>query len=343
MYKTGIFAGKFIPPHRGHMNAIIRASAQCETLYVVVSDNALNTRELCLQNGLAEMDVKMRARWLSQEVQCFGHIRVIFIDESGICFPQGWPLWIARLRESIPQPIEVSFTADKEYEAVNHAFFPEVETVILDREEQPVSATDIRKNPLDHWDYILPSARPFFAKKVLLTGTESCGKTTMAGYLAKIFDTVWSEETGRNYSVRYMGGNEQVFKPQDFDIIASEQYMADTQVLKNANRVVFFDGDAVLTQYYCQMYTGEISKGIQFFVDPQRYDRVLLFTPDVPWVPDGFRFNPDHTYRWQLHDELKSMYFSQGFGPKMHEISGDYLSRLKICIEQTNIVLSKRY
>ena len=46
-------------------------------------------------------------------------------------------------------------------------YFPESAVEIFDpkRTRYPISATDIRNDILGNWDYILGSARPFFAKK----------------------------------------------------------------------------------------------------------------------------------------------------------------------------------
>jgi HTH-type transcriptional repressor of NAD biosynthesis genes len=76
---------------------------------------------------------------------------------------------------------------------------------------------------------------------------------------------------------------------KDFDLIAYQQYMADVSdmdALKKANRVVFYDTDATVTQFYAKMYLGQTSDGIEKFVDASRYDAVFLFTPDVTWVAD---------------------------------------------------------
>ena len=53
-------------------------------------------------------------------------------------------------------------------------------------------AGDIRSNILGNWHYILGAARPFFSKKVLIAGTESCGKTTLTKCLANLYNTSWS-------------------------------------------------------------------------------------------------------------------------------------------------------
>jgi hypothetical protein len=39
------------------------------------------------------MDIKLRARWLSQELAGLDHIKILMLDEEGIPeFPDGWPL-----------------------------------------------------------------------------------------------------------------------------------------------------------------------------------------------------------------------------------------------------------
>jgi HTH-type transcriptional repressor of NAD biosynthesis genes len=238
------------------------------------------------------------------------------------------------LLKVLPEPVEAMFGGEEDYAAPMAQYLPMMKYVLFDykRSQYPISGTEIRRNPLMHWDYIPGAARPFFAKKILLTGTESVGKTTLAKYLAKIFHTPWSPpEVGRYYSSKHMGGNEAVFVPRDFDIIAYEQYLSDMDALRHANRFVFFDSDAVVTLYYARMYTQdpEDFPGVKRFIDPGRYDCVIMLTPDVPWVDDGLRFNSDEKLRWELHAKLMKMYEEYGFGGKIHTVSGGYCERLR--------------
>jgi HTH-type transcriptional repressor of NAD biosynthesis genes len=335
MYKTGVFAGKFMPPHRGHLSAIINSATQCETLYVVVSDNKTMTERMCKESGLPVMDGLTRTKWLSQELQGFEHIKVLLLDESDIPeYPLGWAQWSSALKCLIRKNIDVLFGGDKEYKEVNDIWFPHSDYVLFDykRERYSVSASLIRENPFKYWDYILGSARPFFAKKVLITGTESCGKTTITKYLAKIFHTSWSEEVGRDYSKNYLGGNESVFTMEDFGRIAYMQYEADMDALRKANKIVFYDTDAVVTQYYSELYLGGLSERVESFVDSTRYDKVLIFTPSVKWVADGLRWNKDQKTRNDLHSRLFTMYVWRGFKNKIIEIDGDYRQRLEEAI-----------
>lgn len=342
MYKTGVLAGKFTPPHRGHLSAIINASTKCEKLYVVISDHAKLTKMLCDKDNLPLMDLKLRAKWLSKELQGFDHIKVLMLDETNIpMYPYGWEQWSQMLIDLIPEKIDVLFGGELEYKEENDKYFPDAVYEIFDykRERYPISATEIRANPLKHWDYILGSARHFFAKKVLIVGTESCGKTTMTKYLAKIYHTSWSEEAGRYYSTKYLGGNEDVFTIEDFEMIVYEQFQADMDALNKANKVVFYDTDALITQYYAEMYINQKSNLIEKFINPNRYDLVLFFAPDVKWVDDGFRWNEKNEVRYELHKKLKNMYIEHGFGDKIVDISGNYNERLQKCIKTIDKLL----
>ena len=82
---------------------------------------------------------------------------------------------------------------------------------------------------------------------------------------------------------------------------------------------------------------GEEFPPIETLVDPNRYDVVILLTPDVKWVSDGFRLNGEDEKRWRLHQLLKQMYIDRGFGDKIIEVSGNYNERLNKVME-----LSKR-
>jgi HTH-type transcriptional repressor of NAD biosynthesis genes len=346
MYNVGVFPGKFIPPHRGHLMAIIRAATQVKKLYVVVSDSEDFTSKVCSQHNLRFMSLALRAKWLSQELQGFEHIKVIMLDETGIPFyPEGTKKWSALLKKVIPTKFDVIFGGELEYQKTYMQNFPNVEYSVFDysRTRYPISATEIRANPLKHWDYILGCARPHFAKRILVTGTESCGKTTLVKSLAKIFHTSWAEEVGRYYSERHLGGNEDLFSIEDFFHIAYEQVKIDEAALRSANRIVFFDTDAVVTQFYCELYMKVQNPDIEMFVEPNKYDKVLFLAPNVKWVPDGLRWNEDQSVRYRLHEKLRRMYIERGFSDKMINIEEDsYVERLDKAVEISDVLLEEK-
>lgn len=346
MYNIGVFPGKFFPPHRGHLNSIIQAATEVNRLYVVVSDNMDIAKEKCDKDKLPYMPLELRAKWISIELQNIDHIKVIILDETGIApYPDGCKPWAEKLKETMPEKFDVIFGGDVEYQNTYMENFPGVVYAIHDRNEgrYSISATKIRTDYLDHWDYILGSAREFFARRVLITGTESCGKTTLVKYLAKIFHTSWAEEWGRHYPDKYLGSNDKLLLTEDFFRIAFEQQMIDEHALRTANRIAFFDSDAVVTQFYCKMYTGRYNRDVERFVDPDKYDVVLMLSPDVEWIADGMRWKSKQEERLRLHNELGDMYVRRGFKRVITIDSDSYSGRLGEAIRVADKLLADRF
>ena len=343
MYQTGVYFGRFLPPHRGHLYQIIEASTKSQNLIVVISDNAEQTRALCEADGLPEISYRLRKQWFSQQVQDMPHIQVRVLDESDIpVYPEGWQEWSKRMREVVCAPIDAFFVGDLSYSETLASYFPEAKVELFDpsRTRYPISATEIRKNILGNWHYILGAARPFFAKKVLIAGTESCGKTTLTKCLAKLYNTSWSEEVGRYYARDYLGNDETIYTDEDFGRIAHIQYEQDYHALRSANKVCFFDTDATYTDYFSELYMGHRNELVEKYIDHTRYDRLFYLTPDVRWVADGQRLNGDEDRRRILNDRLLQMYRDYGFGDKITIISGDYNARLHKAIQLVDDLLT---
>ena len=343
MYKTGVYFGRFCPPHRGHLYQMIEASTRCEKLIVVISDNRSQTEEICRADGLPTITYQLRKQWLGQQVQDMEHIEVRVLDETDIAlYPDGWPEWAARMRSVVPETIDAFFVGDRDYEETLQAYFPESRIELFDpaRSRYPISATEIRRDILNNWHYILGPARPFFAKKVLIAGTESCGKTTLTKCLAKLYNTSWSEEVGRYYARDYLGGDETIYTDEDFGRMAYLQAEQDFHAMRTANKVCFFDTDAVVTNYYSELYMGHRNKLVEAYINPKRYDVLMFLTPDVAWVDDGMRLNGSQERREMLNNRLLNMYREFGFGDKIVFISGDYNQRLTRAIELVDGMLN---
>jgi HTH-type transcriptional repressor of NAD biosynthesis genes len=187
---VGIIPGKFLPPHRGHLTSILKAHTMVDLLYVVISEQPEHDALLCSQAGCSYISGKLRKKWLSQELQNIEGVKVILVDESNIpLWPTGLKEYRALVDKAISEKVDVIFHGDAAYNDITS--FPDIKHIMIDpnRGRWPISGTEIRQDPLKHWDYIIGSARPFFAKRVLVTGTESCGKTTITKKLAKIYYT----------------------------------------------------------------------------------------------------------------------------------------------------------
>lgn len=345
--KVGVFIGKFIPLHRGHITTILQAYTKCDKLYVIVSERRKEDGTLCYVNNIPYIPGKMRKQWASQEFQGFDNIKIVLVDESDIpAPPDGWEEYARIIQNSVPENIDLIFGGEPEYEPYYNRYFPTAKYIILDpaRSRWGVSGSLIRSDPMQYWDYIVGSARPFFAKKILITGPESCGKTTLVKALAKIYHTSWSEEVGRYYAGKYLGGDETVFTDADFKRIAHLQYEQDLEALRHANRVCFFDTDAVVTEFYSKLYIGWGNEYVRAHIDPNKYDKVLILTPEVRWVDDGMRLHGEQDERKRLYEMLYDLYIEHKFGKKIVEITGSsYSERLSKVMEEVDKTMIMRF
>lgn len=332
--KIGVFFGKLYPPHRGHLNAIINASTQCQKLYVIISYHEKLERKLAEEVGIQPIPIALRKQWLAQELIDMEHIKVKVLDESNISeYPNGWKQWTELMKVTVGENIDEFFVGEEEYLQQLPKYFPNSHIILFDsnRNRFPISATEIRNNIYKNWDYILGSARPYFTKKVLIAGTESTGKSTLTKGLAKIYNTSWSEEVGRYYTVKYKGGDEEYYTDEDFARISHLQVEQDFDALRHANKICFFDTDATATQYFSELYMGHKNPIVGSYINPSKYDVVFLLKPDVEWVDDGMRLNGKQEKRLELHDKLKGMYVTEGFN--VVEIDGTYNEKLNFVLD----------
>lgn len=339
--KVGVYPGKFLPPHRGHLTGILRAHSLCDQLFVAISENRTSDGILCSQDHLPYITGELRKRWLSHELGGLD-IQIVLIDETGIPdFPNGWAEYANLVRTAIGKPIDVIFGGEPSYQAGHDLHFPGVEYRILDpnRTKWPISASAIRRQPYTHWEYILGTARPFFAKRVLITGPESCGKSTLTKKLAKVFYTSWSEEAGRAFQENELDGDGSLFALEDFNRIAELQHQQDLEALSRASKVCFFDTDAVVTHFFSEFFVGEVADRIVSFVNPKKYDLVIALKPSVPWVDDGTRDTADQAVRDRNYNRLIELYSHYGFDVQKFLVvdSPNYFERL----EQSIVAVEK--
>ncbi len=107
---------------------------------------------------------------------------------------------------------------------------------------------------------MIPSvARSYFVKKVVVVGTESCGKSTLVRNLASVFNTNYVAEYGRT-RCEEIGGYDGVLLDEDYPMIAYEQQRQVEKASAFSNRVLFVDTEATVTQFYSELYNGKLQR-----------------------------------------------------------------------------------
>jgi NadR type nicotinamide-nucleotide adenylyltransferase len=158
------------------------------------------------------------------------------------------------------------------------------------------------------------------ALRVVLTGSESTGKTTLARFLAVRYDTVWCPEFARDYVER----KDAPLTADDVEPIARGQRAAEDVALRGAHRLVFLDTDLLSTVLYARHYYGACPAWIEEEARSRRGHLYLLNHPDVPWAPDGFQRD-----RGDRREEMQILFASllEEFRAPVAEVKGPWPER----------------
>jgi NadR type nicotinamide-nucleotide adenylyltransferase len=318
----GITIGKFYPPHKGHSFLIESALSQVNELTVIVCDHKRQ-----------RISGAKRAAWL-QEIHPAIHIRVlpdIGADDDSV-------VWAKYTIESLGYAPDVVFTSESYgNEYAKHLGCRHV-CVDPHRKNVPISATQIRRNPAQYWDFLEPCVRAYFAKRICVVGAESTGKTTLAKSLAAHYKTPWVPEYGRTYwEGKLTTESAGHWTTQEFAFIAQEQNTMEDQLARISNRILICDTDSFATSLWHERYLGFLSPEVARVCKGRGMDHYILTAIDTPFVQDGTR-DGEHI-REAMHarfvEELKAN------GKDFTMLSGDEQARLQAAIGICDEVLKE--
>ena len=143
-------------------------------------------------------------------------------------------------------------------------------------------------------------------RRIVLTGSESTGKSTLAQELAAHYGTVVCGEFVRGYLDRRGG----VLDAGDVEPIARGQL-----ALQDAHEGFLFDTDLISTVVYARHYYDFCPGWIVEAARARRADLYLLLDVDVPWVPDPQRDRP------HLREAIHEL-----FVRTLEELGADYVT-----------------
>ena len=314
--RHGLVLGKFYPPHAGHHLLVRTASRACERVTVLV-----------LAASVESIALDARVAWLREAHRDERNVAFVAgMDEHRVDYadPKLWDAHMAVFEALLAgaggPPVDAVFSSE--------AYGPELARrlsarhVALDpgRELVPVSGTQVRADPLASWCWLEPPVRAGLAKRLVIVGAESTGKTTLARELRDALaarggvfaETRWVPELGRDYTLdklalaraeaSWRGATEPgmdalVWGHEDFVEIARAQNALEEREARSGGPVLVCDTDAFATAIWHERYRGERAPDVEALADSRPRLYLVTHHEDVPFEQDGIR-DGEHLRAW---------------------------------------------
>jgi NadR type nicotinamide-nucleotide adenylyltransferase len=283
----GLVLGKFLPPHAGHHELVDFALERCSRVTVLVLGSVSEGIPLALRRDW------MRERHPQARV-------VAGWDELPVDFddPAAHDAHIAVMERLLNEPVDAVFTGEAYGDLLASRWG--VEHVCNERSarSRPISGTEVRADPAAWWSELSPGVRAYLCRRVVITGAESTGTTTLARALAERLGTVWVPEVGRAVSAaREAAGIFGRWSDEDFAVIARRQQRDEDRLARVSGPVLVCDTDALATCIWQERYLGRSTAAVEAIAASRSYALSVLTSDDIPFVQDGLR-DGEHLRGW---------------------------------------------
>jgi NadR type nicotinamide-nucleotide adenylyltransferase len=137
--------------------------------------------------------------------------------------------------------------------------------------------------------------------KIVITGPESTGKSTLAKKLSVHFDAPWLPE----YAREYLENLNRDYVQADLLEIALGQSLSEKKALKKRPALLLADTSFEVIKIWSEWKFNECHTHINKLLNEQSADLYLLLYPDVEWQHDPLREHPNQ--RLQLFQKYEQL------------------------------------
>ncbi|GAA2165134.1 AAA family ATPase [Actinomadura napierensis] len=357
-FEHGLVIGKFYPPHAGHRHLVDTAAAACARVTVVVAASTVESIPLAL-----------RTAWL-REAHPQPHVEIVpVVDDAEIDYGSDeiWSVHVAAFRAGLAlrsglgaavPPVDAVFTSEP-YGAELAARFSAVHVPVdPPRGRFPVSGTAVRADPVGNWEWLSPAVRAYLARRVVVTGAESTGTTTLARALAAHYAerggvwaaTRWVPEYGRTFTEEKLAAarrasgdpsrwlDDLVWESAEFTAIAERHAALEDAAARTGSPLLVCDTDAFATALWHERYLGKPAPEVESVHERVPHHLWILTSPDgVPFEQDGWR--DGESIRSWMSDRFQEELDKRGL-PHI-TVTGPHEERLAAAVEAVDALLGR--
>lgn len=355
---VGIVFGSFAPLHQGHLDLIMRAKKENPGGCIVISCGFDGDK------GEPLMPHTKRYRYVREFFADDDLVAVYSINDSEIGakpYPQGWEAWLEEFEKIFQKAVEEPETCGRTWYVGDYNYFVDLDTrhekvVYVDRSKNAISGTKIRQNPIKHWDKITFPFKRVFSTNILITGTASEGKTTLAQDLGKYFNAPYSYEWPRKYMEESCVADWEL-DGADFIAFLEGQYNLNKQLINSpANHGIFFaDTDSLVTKMYAKHYAedpncvltwneyGSIAVVADELARKSKWDKIFVLGPKNKFVDDHSRFmnHAEMEERNELFEKLMDSLKAHGLMDKVVFLDGNFYENFMTIVNYVNEIMER--
>lgn len=168
--------------------------------------------------------------------------------------------------------------------------------------------------------------------KIVITGPESTGKSRLTKALAEHFNSPFVAEYARQF-LEQSGGQ---YTKDDLVTIAKGQIALEEEVGKASTDLILCDTSLEVVRIWSEWKYKTCDRFILDEALKRKPDLFILLKPDIPWIPDPLRENPDN--REEIYEKYQEVL--KEYDTRVIEIGDYWQARLHQAIGEISSLIS---